>query len=157
MTAEPDGIQSEPAKTGRPPVEIDPEEFQKLVTIGCTMAELAEFFSCSKKTISRRLNDPEDRKLREAWERGRSALKMSIRRLQLQYAQAKGCNGAAAVQMLIHLSKHHLGEIDKIAETNVDGTQSAAPKQYVVLLPHNGRDPLPPAEADQVEDEDEIT
>ena len=39
------------AKMGRPRIEIDKEEFEKLCDIQCTLTEIAGWFRCSPDTI----------------------------------------------------------------------------------------------------------
>jgi hypothetical protein len=94
---------------GRPRVKIDDEDLLKLAKMQCTYEEAAAFFGCDERTIKRRLQEP---KYRSIWDRGLATGKTSIRRLQWRHAAG---TGSSAVQMTIHLSKHHLGQTDKAA------------------------------------------
>lgn len=82
----------------RPKIQIDPKEVYKLAQIGCRIGEIADFLGCSHDVIERRFASELDK--------GRSELKMSLRRWQLQAAQ-KG-----QVAMLIWLGKQMLGQQD---------------------------------------------
>jgi hypothetical protein len=94
---------------GKPEVEIDPAELEKIARLNCTVAEAASFFGCHKRTLQRYL--AEQPKFKEAWDRGRRAGRLSLRRLQWRHASG---TGASAVQMAIHLSKHWLGESERV-------------------------------------------
>jgi len=91
---------------GRPLIPIDPEEVLKLSQLGCKNDEIADFFGCSAQTIETRFQPELDK--------GRSELKISLRRLQIQAAE-KG-----NVVMMIWLGKQLLGQIDR---TQVDITK----------------------------------
>lgn len=82
----------------RPKLEIDATEVYKLAQLGCKNEEIADFFNCSPQTIELRFM-PELTK-------GRSELRMSLRRWQLESAR-KGNVG-----MLIWLGKQMLGQRD---------------------------------------------
>lgn len=38
---------------GRPRIQIDKDQFEKLCSLQCTQTEIAEFFACSPDTIDR--------------------------------------------------------------------------------------------------------
>jgi hypothetical protein len=99
----------ETAKLGRPPVPIDVENLRRLAALQHTLEELAFFFQCSKRTMIRRLKEPQ---LRAAYQDGLAGGKAALRRLQWRHAQMPN---SAGVNMAIHLSKHWLGETDKSA------------------------------------------
>jgi hypothetical protein len=104
-----DAANNEKKKPGRPAVNIGADELRKLAALQHTYEELAFFFNCSKRTIIRKMQNPE---LLEAYELGKAGGRASLRRLQWRHAQMPN---AAGVQMTIHLSKHWLGETDKSA------------------------------------------
>lgn len=83
----------------RPKLEIDGETVFKLAQIGCKNEEIADYFNCSAQTIETRF--------RPELTKGRSELKMSLRRWQLASAQ-KG-----NVVMQIWLGKQMLGQSDR--------------------------------------------
>ncbi len=104
----------------RPLKQIDAEQVFKLAQLGCTLAEIGEFFGCSDQTISNRfLAD---------YELGKASQKTSIRRWQMKKGKA-GCS-----TMLIHLGKTYLGQTDR-----VDVTSGDKPLKYVDRA-HNARD-----------------
>ena len=111
-----------PSKGGRPPSEIPRDQLEQLARLNCTMEEAAAFFKVSKRTMTRHMKKKD---VAEAWERGRQTGKLSLRRLQWQHANG---TGSSAVQMTIHLSKHWLGETDRVEQTNTNTS-------YVVEAP----------------------
>ena len=101
---------------GKTAAAIDLAQLERLGRLHCTTAEAAAFFSFSERTLLRRLKSPE---ARQAWERGRLAGKVSLRRLQWTLANGKG---ASAVAMTLHLARLWLGE-----ETGAPGRTRAPP------------------------------
>lgn len=83
----------------RPPIEIDGEQVYKLAQIGCKTKEIAAYFGVSDDTITRRYA--------AELEKGRSELRMSLRRWQLESAK-KG-----NVVMMIWLGKQMLGQQER--------------------------------------------
>lgn len=92
----------------RPLIDIDPEEVRKLAQLGCKNDEIADFLGCSAQTVETRFQPEIDK--------GRSELKISLRRMQIQAAQRGN------VAMMIWLGKQMLGQIDRaqIDITKVD-------------------------------------
>lgn len=80
--------------------DIPPEEVEGLFKIGCSTAEVADFFGVSRQTIELRF--------RQELLKGRAGLKTRLRRLQVQAAE--GGN----VTMLIFLGKNMLGQSDRV-------------------------------------------
>ena len=80
-------------------IPIDAQEVYKLAQLGCKNEEIADFYRCSTNTIERRFGGE--------LAKGRSELRMSLRRWQLASAQ-KG-----NVAMLIWLGKQMLGQIER--------------------------------------------
>ena len=91
---------------GRPRTEIDLDELRKLLKLHCTIAEIAAFFGCNKKTIERRMSDDEE--FAEIIEHGRSDGMLSVRRKQFEIME--GGNPT----MAIWLGKQLLGQRDQI-------------------------------------------
>ena len=89
---------------GRPKTEIDPEQLRKLMALNCTMAEVAAFFGCNKKTIERRMSQDED--FAEIIENGRADGMLSVRRKQFQIMESGNAT------MAIWLGKQLLGQKD---------------------------------------------
>lgn len=93
------------AKRGRPKIEFDLKQVEKLAMLQCTYDELAAFFDCSKDTIINRMKD--DESFSAAYKNGLEKGKMSLRRMQWRAAESGN------VTMLIWLGKQHLGQTDK--------------------------------------------
>lgn len=93
--------------TGRPKSSIDIDKLEQLAMISCTQEEAASVLGVSKRTLLRRIQEP---KYRRAWEDGVNKGNASLRRLQWAKAQSAA---ASSVPMIIHLSKHRLGQTDK--------------------------------------------
>ncbi len=112
----------------RPLKQIDGEQVFKLAKLGCTQAEIGEFFGCDAATISRRFASE--------FKLGATECKTSIRRWQMKKGHA-GCT-----TMLIHLGKVYLGQTDRI-----DVTTDGQPVTRFFERVRNGRDGavLPPA------------
>ena len=91
-----------------PIVDIDPEQLRKLMRLRPTKEEIAAYFQCSKQSVDNVFKRRED--LRLIYERGLEAGRTWLRRRQVALAQG---TGMPAVSMVIHLSKHWLGESDK--------------------------------------------
>lgn len=89
----------EPRPAGRPKIEIDPVQVEKLAAIDCTMREIASVVGCSVDTLERRFA--------EVIEKGREQGKASIKRALFHMAVNRH-NIAAA----IWLSKQRLGYSD---------------------------------------------
>lgn len=93
------------AKRGRPKIEFDLEQVEKLAMLQCTYNELAAWFGCSRETIINRMK--EDESFYTAYVGGAEKGKMSLRRLQWRAAESGN------VKMLIWLGKQHLDQVDK--------------------------------------------
>lgn len=104
------GEQDSPRKVGRPRKELSPEEVEKLTRIGCTDEEIAGWAGVSIDTVIRRRKDDPD--FAYHYEKGKSAVRMSLRRKQLAVAN----EGNAT--MLIWLGKQLLEQKDRSESTN---------------------------------------
>ena len=93
-------IPPEKKKSGRPRIEIDPEEVIKLSKLHCSMQEMADFFNCHVDT----LRDNYSKEIAK----GRSEGNIRLRRKQWQIAIEKG-----NVIMLIWLGKQILGQANE--------------------------------------------
>lgn len=90
---------------------LDLNQVEELASIGCTQEEAAGVLRLTVPGFEWQLkNHPE---VRTAWEWGRAASKMSLRRII--WAQAMGLS-SAAVNAAQHLAKHVLHETDKAAD-----------------------------------------
>ncbi len=95
-------------KGGRPPVEIDWDEFDKLCLIQCTLSEIASWFNCSEDTIERHVKKEKEIGFAEYFQQKKGIGKMSLRRKMYQSAMKDG-----NTTMQIWLSKQYLGFADK--------------------------------------------
>lgn len=96
------------ARTGRPRIKIDVEEFKKLCTMQATLEEIAGWFGCSEDTIERWCKRELKMCFADAFKRFSSGGKISLRRKQFHVAM----DGNAT--MLIFLGKQYLGQSDKV-------------------------------------------
>lgn len=81
---------------GRPKLEIDAEQVEKLAAIDCSLAEMASILNCDVKTLTNRFS--------QVIQKGRDSGKSSLKRKQFEIAM-KG-----NVTMLIWLGKIRLGQ-----------------------------------------------
>jgi len=95
-------------KIGRPGIEIDKDQFEKLCFMQCTLTELANFFQCSEDTILRWCKRTYNSTFAEVFKKYSAGGKMSLRRKQFTVA----VNGKGNVSMLIWLGKQYLGQKD---------------------------------------------
>lgn len=102
---------------GRPRIEINWVEFDKLCNIHCTLVEIAEWFDCSEDTIERAVIREKRMGFAEYFKRKSGRGKISLRRKMFETAQ--GGN----VTMMIWLSKNMLGYRDKIEELVISKTE----------------------------------
>ena len=91
----------------RPHVQINWEEFDKLLAFQATQEELAGWFNCSTDTIERAVKREHNMSFADYSHQKRMPGKISLRRTMWQLAMAGN------VPMLIWLSKQHLGFSDK--------------------------------------------
>lgn len=102
------------ARTGRPRIQIDEEQFKGLCNIQCTLSEIANWFKCSEDTIENWCKRTFKLTFSEAYKRWSVGGKISLRRNQFRLAENN-------VTMAIWLGKQYLGQTDKI-EASVDET-----------------------------------
>jgi len=93
----------------RPTIQINWEEFDKLLAFQATQEELAGWFNCSTDTIERAVKREHKMSFADYSQQKRMPGKISLRRTMWQLAMAGN------VPMLIWLSKQHLGFCDKPA------------------------------------------
>lgn len=98
------------ARTGRPRIEIDEENFKKLCGLQCTLVEIASFFDCSEDTIENWCKRTFKKTFSETFKKYSASGKMSLRRWQFKMAE-HNCT------MAIWLGKQWLGQTDKIEQT----------------------------------------
>lgn len=94
-------------KPGKPRIEIDQEQFEKLCTIQCTLEEIADWFRCSEDTIENWCKRTYQERFKEVTEKFRSKGKASLRRMQFKLAERNA-------SMAIFLGKQYLGQKDYV-------------------------------------------
>lgn len=98
------------ATMGRPRIEIDWNEFDKLCGLQCSLEEIAGWFNCSVDTIENRVKEVHGITFSEYFKQKRSSGKISLRRKQYETAMSGN------VSMLIWLGKQYLNQKDKIEQ-----------------------------------------
>jgi hypothetical protein len=104
-------------KGGRPRLDIDPAQVERMAAIGCTVEEIAVLVGCSKSTLDKGFSAP--------IEKGRMRLNRSLKRKQVQLARQGN------VTMLIWLGKQYLGQKEKsesVVREEVITIEEIAPK-----------------------------
>lgn len=99
---------------GRPKIELNWEDVDKLLALHCTLAEVAAWFFTTEDTIEKRVKEEKGMLFSEYATQKRAIGKASLRRRQFQ----KAIEGN--VTMLIWLGKQWLGQTDK-AEMGLSG------------------------------------
>ena len=101
-------------KLGRPLIEIDWAQFDKLCQVQATLAEISGWFDCSEDTIERAVKREHDMLFADYFKKKSAGGKVSLRRKQYQSALG------GSVPMMIWLGKQHLGQKDRTeVDTNV--------------------------------------
>ena len=100
---------------GRPRIQIDWEELDKLCGIQATEVEIAQWFGCTVDTIENACKRDKGVNFSEYFEQKRVPGKISLRRKQFQIAMDGN------VTMLIWLGKQYLGQADKFSMTDQAG------------------------------------
>tara|TARA_Y100000996_G_scaffold408475_2_gene387601 strand:+ start:4685 stop:5113 length:429 start_codon:yes stop_codon:yes gene_type:complete len=111
---------------GRPKIEINLEELERLSALNCTMPELAAYFRVPLRTLEDKYtNDPE---IRATINRGREVGKLSVRRKQMQIM-----NDMNSPAMAIWLGKQLLGQRDKHDVITEDRGETALNEAFSVV------------------------
>lgn len=102
------------AKTGRPRIEIDSNQFENLCNLQCTLSEIAGWFKCSEDTIERWCKREYGETFAETFKIYSASGKMSLRRAQFRLAEKSAA-------MAIFLGKQYLGQRDTaVVENGID-------------------------------------
>ena len=107
----------EPKVMGRPKIEINWDQFNKLCGLQCTQLEIASYFDCSEDTIERRVKEVHGVTFAVYFAQKRGAGKIALRRKQYEAALAGN------VTLLIWLGKQYLGQMDKQETVNIEGVK----------------------------------
>ena len=111
-------------RKGRPKIEIDWDEFEKLCMIQCTLTEIADWFKCSEDTIERRCREQKKMLFAEYFKKLAVGGKISLRRSQFKLAV--GGNPS----LNIWLGKQYLGQRDQPG----DGDETMRPTPVSVSI-----------------------
>lgn len=100
------------ARTGRPKIQINKEEFEKLCQLQCTEVDIANFYNCSVDTVNNWCKKTYGMTFSDAYKIKSASGRISLRRWQFARAEA------GSDRMLIWLGKQHLGQTEKVEATN---------------------------------------
>lgn len=114
------------AKTGRPKIEIDQVQFEKLCALQCTKSEIAGWFNCSEDTIENWCHKTYNESFSAVFKKKREAGKISLRRAQWKLAEKSAV-------MAIFLGKNYLGQSDNVV-VQTPGAQSAVEQIARMLI-----------------------
>lgn len=118
------------SNAGRPSIDIDFEELEKLCGLQCTIEELASWFNCSIDTIENKVKMQYGVNFSEFFKRFKNKGKVSLRRKQMQVAMS------GDTKLLIHLGRHHLDQVDrqKIESDNTTKVVELSYEEYLKTL-----------------------
>src|ERR1035437_2216662 len=122
---------------GRPRIEIDWAEFDRLCEVQCTLAELSAHFGVSEDTIERAVKREHGRSFADYFAQKRQAGFVYLRRKQYELAMAGNAT------MLIFPGKQNLGQCDKREVTAAPlmfEVEHIVPEAYEDALQVKGRD-----------------
>lgn len=103
------------AKTGRPRIEIDKSQFEKLCALQCTQEEICGVLGVSNKTLERWCKKEYKANFSEVFREKRQVGRMSLRRSQFKLAEKNAT-------MAIWLGKQYLDQRDKDITDAVEKT-----------------------------------
>jgi len=104
-------------KRGPKTIQINWDEFDKLLSYQCTQKEIAAFFNCSVDTLENRCIEDLGEKLSEVWDKRKLAGKLRLRKIQMQIAEG------GSAPMAIFLGKALLGQTDQPPPKKEDESQ----------------------------------
>lgn len=106
------------SKMGRPPKEINQEQFEKLCGLQCTQEEICSWFDITSKTLEKWCKETygKDMTYSKVFAQKRGAGKISLRRAQFRLAEKNAA-------MAIWLGKQYLGQTENpnIGDTELLG------------------------------------
>ena len=95
------------AKVGRPRINIDKEQFEKLCSLQCTLEEIAGFFDCCDDTINNWCKRTYGTNFSGIYKSKSAPGKISLRRNQFRLSEKSAA-------MAIFLGKQYLGQRDAL-------------------------------------------
>ena len=96
---------------GRPKIQINKEQFEKLCGMQCTIEEIAGFFDCCDDTINNWCKSTYGDNFSGIYKKKSMSGKISLRRTQFKIAEKNA-------SMAIFLGKQYLGQKDVIETDN---------------------------------------
>lgn len=99
-------------KMGRPKIQIDQTQFEKLCNILCTLDDIAGFFDCSQDTIERWCKSTYAETFADVYKKKAAIGRVSLRRKQFEVAMSGDRS------LLIWLGKQQLGQRDSFPDEN---------------------------------------
>ena len=118
-------------KVGRPKIEIDFEQLEKLCELHCTRDEICDFLGIEDDTLNARLKEHGYDNFSAFYKKHLGGGKISLRRLQWQAASE------GSVPMLIWLGKQMLAQSDKLQSDNNHAIREIPKMQLEVLSTSN--------------------
>lgn len=131
-------------KDGRPRAKIDWDEFDKLAIAGCNGRRIAGYFGIHEETLYRSVIRDKGVGFSEYLHSKRSKGEALLEAAQFYKALDKSKKGDT--QLLIHLGKHRLGQVDKSEVDNTftfvehDPTKRDTDTSSIPVPPLSGRD-----------------
>jgi hypothetical protein len=113
---------------GPAPVQINWEEFERLVSYQCTQEEIADFFGISVDTLDRACLRDRKARLADLWDKKKNLGRVKLKKIQFDLAE----QGSAA--MAIFLGKHLLGQRDDPDDLDKVITASGLTTEQVIAL-----------------------
>jgi len=99
-------VKASKGKVGRPKIELNLGELERLSRLNCTMPEISAYFDIPLRTLEDKFTNEPD--VRKAIEKGRATGMLSLRRKQIQIME--DTNNST---MAIWLGKQMLGQTDR--------------------------------------------
>ena len=97
-------------KRGPDPIQIDWDEFDRLISYQCTQVELADWFDCSVDTLDNACQRDRGEKLSDIWAKKKNFGKVRVRKAQFEIMES---GGPGAATMAIFLGKQMLGQVNE--------------------------------------------
>lgn len=116
---------------GRPPKDINKQEFEKLCGLQCTLEEIAGWFNCSEDTIQRWVQKEYGETFAVIYKKHSGKGKISLRRNQMQIAKTNAT-------MAIWLGKQYLGQRENQETMNKQDNEDV--KIEVRFKNYNGKE-----------------
>ena len=137
-------------KVGRPKIQLNLSELQKLCRLNCTMPEIAAFFDIPLRTLEDKYTNDEN--VRNAIDKGRNEGKLSLRRKQIQIMdetnnptmaiwlgkQLLGQRDRQEILQDVHIEERKVLDLTKITDEDLDIIERAL--KYAVVEPSESRE-----------------